>query len=196
MKRRITVISMIAACVFISACTGGYETPEEGLQSISLSSGGSVDAVLRDDFSKENYDENELAEYINRQISEYNSAHSQNAVSLESHQKQDTQMVVGLHFASWGDYDAFMPDSLFTGTVQEAYDMGYDLNCALSYADMPEHVIGKNELMNMADKKIVIYEGKGSISLPRKIKYYTQGMKLTAADTAEASADGTYIIIY
>ena len=196
MKKGLFTAVILGLCISLPACGTEYETPQEGLLNITIASDGKVDAVLVDDFSKADYDENELVAYINKEITAYNSAHSQGAVSLESHEKQGSDMIVGLHFATSRDYDGFMPDSLFTGTVQEAYDMGYDLNCALSYADMPEHVLGKNELMNMANSKIVIFEGKGSIRLPKRIKYYTQGMKLTAADSAEASAEGTYIIIY
>ena len=187
---------ILTSVLMLTGCKSGYEQADAGLGSLSVLKDGSVDAVLIDDFSKAEYNESELAEFINKELLNYNASHGVESIVMKSHARRDDNMVVELHFTTVKDYDEYMPYKLFTGTVQEAYDKGYDFECALSFAEQPEHVIGKNDLMNMADKKILIFTGHGRISVPSKIKYYTQSMKQTSDRSVEASEDGTYIIIY
>ena len=200
MKRKlgysISCALILTSVLMLAGCGAGYDQEDAGLGSLSILKDGSVDAVLIDDFSKDDYNESELAEFINKELLNYNASHGVESIVMKSHARRDENMVVELHFTTVKDYDEYMPYKLFTGTVQEAYDKGYDFDCALSFAEQPEHVIGKNDLMNMADKRILIFTGHGRISLPSKIKYYTQSMKQTSDRSVEASEDGTYIIIY
>lgn len=188
--------ALIGSALILTACADKYSKPGNDLSSFSLSRDGSIEAALLDDFSQNYYNESELMDYINKELATYNAANGEGSISMTGHERLGNNICVYLHFASVKDYDAYMPDSLFTGTVQEAYDNGYDLDQALSYAEQPEHVIGKNDLMNMANKKIMIFTGRGRIRIPSKIKFYTQSMKQTDAKTVEASEEGTYIIIY
>ncbi|MBP5608388.1 MAG: hypothetical protein J6X66_09015 [Lachnospiraceae bacterium] len=193
---RIKLIYVLVSAIFLTACGKQYDTPESGLGNLDISKDGKVEAVLIDDFSKDYYEENELKAYIDSELSAYNSSHGADSVKFVSSELSGGIMKVMLSFASIGDYDEFMPDLLFTGTVQEAYDRGYDIDQALTMADDPEHIIGKSDLMKMADQSIMVFSGKKSIKVPGRIKYYTQSMRLTGEDTVEASEDGTYIIIY
>ena len=190
------IAALLGSVLLLTACEDKYSEPGNDLSSFSLSKDGSIEAALLDDFSQNYYNESELIDYINKELTAYNSANGDGSISMTGHERLGNNMCVYLHFASVKDYDAYMPDSLFTGTVQEAYDNGYDLDCALAYAGQPLHVIGKNDLMNMANKKIMIFTGKGRIRMPSAIKFYTQSMKQTDAKTVEASEEGTYIIIY
>ena len=193
---RISCALVLTSLMMLAGCGSGYEQADVNLGSLTILKDGSVDAVLIDDFSDGKYNESELAEYINKELLNYNASHGVESINMKNHTRRDESMVVELHFTTVKDYDEYMPYKLFTGTVQEAYDKGYDFDCALSFAQQPEHVIGKNDLMNMADKKILIFTGHGRISLPSKIKYYTQSMKQTSDRSVEASEDGPYIIIY
>lgn len=195
-KAFIKAAAALGAILVLTGCTDGYSEPGNDLSSFSLSSDGSIEAALLDDFSQAYYNESELTDYINKELTAYNAANGAESISLTGSERLGNNICVYLHFASVKDYDAYMPYSLFTGTVQEAYDNGYDLDCALAYPQQPEHVIGKNDLMNMADKKIMIFTGHGRIRMPSAVKFYTQSMKQTDAKTVEASEDGTYIIIY
>ena len=186
----------LLSAMLICGCGSSYEQADEQLGGFTIARDGSIDALLIDDFADSLYNESELTEYINKELLNYNASHGAESISLVSHARRDDKMVVKLRFKSAADYDEYMPYRLFTGTVQEAYDKGYDFDSALSFADQPEHVIGKNDLMNMADKKMLVFTGHGSISVPSEIRYYTQSMKQTGAKTVEASEDGTYIIIY
>ena len=190
------IAAMMGAVLMLTGCEDGYSEPGNDLGSFSLSSDGSVEAALLDDFSKNYYNESELMEYVNKELAAYNASKGAECISVTGSERIGNNICVYLHFASVKDYDSYMPYSLFTGTVQEAYDNGYDLDCALAYTQQPEHVIGKNDLMNMADKKIMIFTGHGRIRMPSAVKFYTQSMKQTDAKTVEASEDGTYIIIY
>lgn len=187
--------ALFSAMLFCG-CGSSYEQADEQLGGFTIARDGSIDALLIDDFADSLYNESELTEYINKELLNYNASHGAESISLVSHARRDDKMVVKLRFKSAADYDEYMPYRLFTGTVQEAYDNGYDLDCALAYTQQPEHVIGKNDLMNMADKKIMIFMGHGRIRMPSAVKFYTQSMKQTDAKTVEASEDGTYIIIY
>ncbi|MCR5251053.1 MAG: hypothetical protein K6E50_10655 [Lachnospiraceae bacterium] len=178
----------------------GSESPfsetDPHMSSLALHKDGSVSAELVDEFGEAYYSEEELEGRIAQELGQFNEAQGEGAASLEGHGLSGSEMHVQLSFRDAEAFDAYMPEELFGGNVQGAFDAGFSFDQALAYADEPRHVIGKNELMNMADEKILILKGKMRVSVPGKILYYTQGMERTAADTLQPTEEGEYFIIY
>ena len=70
---------------------------------------------------------------------------------------------------SAASYMGYNNKTLFVGTIQEAYSEGYDLNISLTDVKDSSNTIGKQELLEMGEKHIVI------IQLPSTM---TDGMRL------------------
>ena len=180
--------------------TGGcgvkYSEPDPEKGSLILSEDGSMELELKRSFTEDYYSEAELQEYTNGQIAAYNGAKGGERIVLRTCTVKDGAAQLTLYFASWEDYAAFMPTALYAGTVQGAYDAGFDFDQALSKASNPERVIGKNDLMGMAKERILVVEGDLRISVPDDIENYTFGMKAIDKKTVESSGDGVNFILY
>ena len=82
------------------------------------------------------------------------------------------------------------------GTVAEAQTAGYDFNRSLYKASSSENSIGKKDLLEMGSEKLIVLDGSSAVTVPGKIKYYSQGMTAESGDTVRPENDGLYFIIY
>ena len=190
------VIGIVLGTMLLFAGCAEYEEGAGTKNSIVVHADQSIDATMLRTFDQSYYSEDELVSMVNEELKNYNSEYGADAITVNSHSLSGQQVSLTLHFHSWEDYNRYMLDRIYVGTVQGAYDERYDFNQALSYADDKEHTIGKNDLMNMADQKIIVFAGDHSVETPDKIRFYTQGMKLTGAKNVESGVDGLYFIIY
>jgi len=195
-RRTGTVICLILCVMLTLSGCAEYDEATNCKNSIVIHADQSLDATMLRTFDQAYYNENELVSMVEEELTKYNGEHGADAISLKSHSQSGQQVTLTLHFHNWQDYNNYMLDRIYVGNVQGAYDERYDFNQALSRASKKEYTIGKNDLMNMADQKIVVFEGDHCIEVPEKIRYYTQGMKLTGAKSAESVQEGIYFIIY
>lgn len=190
------MFGMMLCMMLVLAGCAEYDEATTGKNSIVVHTDQSLDATMMRTFDQAYYNENELVAMVEEELVKYNSEHGADAISLKAHSQSGQQVSLTLHFHNWEDYNNYMLDRVYVGNVQGAYDERFDFNQALSKAGKKEYTIGKNDLMNMADQKIIVFEGDHSVEAPGNIRYYTQGMKLTGAKTAESAQEGIYFIIY
>ncbi len=190
------MIGIVLCMMLVFAGCAEYETSAGTKNNIVIHPDQSIDATMQKAFDQSYYSEDELVNMVNDELTTYNSEHGAEAIALKAHSMSGQEVSLTLHFQSWEDYNCYMLDRIYVGTIQGAYDERYDFNQALSYVSDKEHTIGKNDLMNMADQKILIVNGEHSVETPDKIRYYTQGMRLTGAKTAESTGEGLFFIIY
>lgn len=187
---------LFTAFVMMTGCGVKYSEADPAKSTLTLAEDGSVELDLKRSFTEDYYSEAELQEYTNGQIAAYNGAKGGERIGLRACTVKDGVAELTMHFASWEDYAAFMPTDLYAGTVQGAYDAGFDFNQSLSKASNPQRVIGKNDLMGMAKDRILVVEGDLRITVPDDIENYTFGMKAIDKKTVESSGDGVNFILY
>ena len=163
---------------------------------VRLCSDGKLEAVLVRDFSGGDYDETGLVSFVEEELAAFNSGDGADIVSLTGHSVKDGSVSVELKFSGSESFNRYMGSEVFYGSVQEAYDAGYNFSQALSKAGDPERIIGKQDLMNMADKRVFILKGDMRVTVPDDIEYYTQAMKAVDAKTVESQTTGTYFVLY
>ena len=190
------VVGMMLCMMLLFTACGDYEESAGEKNTIVIHADNSIDATIVRIFDQSYYSEEELVSMVNEELTTYNTEHGSDAISVKAHGLSGQEISLTLHFKSWEDYNRYMLDRIYVGDVQGAYDERYDFNQALSYASNKEHTIGKNDLMQMADQKIVVIDGHHSVEVPDKIRFYTQGMKLTGAKTAESVEEGLWFVIY
>ena len=194
-RKSIAAGMMICMMLVLGGCAE-YEEAAGGKNGIVVHADQSLDATMIRTFDQAYYNESELVAMVEDELVKYNGEHGADAISLKAHSQTGQQVSLTLHFHNWEDYNNYMLDRIYVGNVQGAYDERYDFNQALSDASKKEYTIGKNDLMNMADQKIIVFEGDHSVEAPGNIRYYTQGMKLTGAKCVESTQEGLYFIIY
>lgn len=181
--------------LFLAGCTNGNQELEDKTV-ITVEKDGSVKTKLVESFAESYYSQDELIQMVNDELADYNSKHGEGSIVMESYELSDGLMHIDFSFATVSAYNDYMDDDIFVGTVSEAYSAGFDFNRLLSKASASENTIGKNDLMGMGDKKIVVLDGDAIVKTPTKIKYYSQGMLKGDAKTVSAVGDGIYFVVY
>ncbi len=122
--RRITAIMLLSALCFVLlwGCGAKYDAEES---TVFVLKDGKIVSTDVDDFDEEKYDEEELEEYVDGQISAYNEENGKNSVKLENLSVKDGKAVLTLEYQDWSDYKDFYGVELFSGSVSEALSMGY-----------------------------------------------------------------------
>ena len=192
------IIKNLAVLIMAALLVGCTKEPEIHTEesSITLKSDGSVSAVLMESFDKDYYSEQELVNMVNAEIADYNSTHGDGSIALGKHELKAGIMTLELQFKTCADYSEYMPGELFMGTVAEAQAAGYDFNRSLYKASSSENSIGKKDLLEMGSEKLIVLDGSSAVTVPGKIKYYSQGMTAESGDTVRPENDGLYFIIY
>lgn len=186
---------LIGCMLLLSAC--GKPAAELGEKShISLFEDGHLEASIVESFAEEYYQEQELLSMVEDEITIYNVKKGNECIKVQGHSLIDQVISLDLYFMNVEAYNDYMPETIFCGTLQEAYASGYDFNRSLCDSQNDIRTIGKNDLMNMGGARVVIFEGDAAIRLPDKIKYYSQGMTLIDDNTVVPEAADTYFIIY
>ena len=191
MKSFVRVL-LATAVLALAGCGAKYEEADPAVNGrIVIHSDGHVDAHVCGEFSKDYYSEDELVQMVNDEISAY-----EGRISLTGHNSGNGEVSLDLTFDNCDTYEDYMTLKLFCGTVQGAYDKSYDFNRVLKRAGNPDEIISKEQLNNMADAKIIIFEGAQTCVCPGNINYYSQELKLINQNTVQSAEDGMYYIIY
>ncbi len=164
--------------------------------SVTINDDQSVDALIIEDFAESYYNESELLDMVKSEIADFNKKLGGEKISVAGSNLENGVISLQLHFSDFGSYNEYMPDSVYVGTVKEAYDLFYDFNRSLYVAGKEQATIGKNDLMKMGDSKLVIVNGKYIVRCPSKVLYYNQSTELIDERTVLSENDGTYFIIY
>lgn len=195
MRQCCAVCLVAVSFLLLAGCTNGNQELEDKTV-VTIEKDGSVKAKLVESFAESYYSQEELIQMVNDELADYNSKHGEGSIIMDGYELADGLMHIDFSFADVTAYNDYMDDDIFVGTVSEAYSAGYDFNRMLSKASASENTIGKNDLMGMGDKKIVVLEGDAIIKTPSKIKYYSQGMLKGNATTVSAVGDGIYFVVY
>ncbi|MCR5118234.1 MAG: hypothetical protein K6B44_01275 [Lachnospiraceae bacterium] len=192
MRSLIKVLMMLSCFLLLAGCGAEYEEADPAVEGrLTVHSDGHVDAHVCGEFSKDYYSEDELVQMVNEEIAAYDGR-----ITLAGHSSGNGVVTLDLTFGDCDAYEDYMTLKLFNGNVQGAYDKGYDFNRVLKRAGNPEDIISKEQLNNMADAKIIIFEGAQTCVCPGNVKYYSQELKLINQNTVQSAADGIYYIIY
>lgn len=155
--------------VWLTACGSGTDAEQETVNSLTLDKDGSVENMIIEGFDKAYYDLDGLNTMIKDSIEQYCRQNPSADITLKGSEVSDGQVRVSMKYDSAASYMGYNNKTLFVGTIQEAYSEGYDLNISLTDVKDSSNTIGKQELLEMGEKHIVI------IQLPSTM---TDGMRL------------------
>lgn len=155
--------------VWLTACGSGADAEQETVNSLILDKDGSVENMIIEGFDKDYYDLDGLNAMIKDSIEQYCRQNPSADITLKGSEVSDGQVRVSMKYDSAASYMGYNNKTLFVGTIQEAYSEGYDLNISLTDVKDSSNTVGKQELLEMGEKHIVI------IQLPSTM---TDGMRL------------------
>lgn len=187
---------LLTVLIMLSLCSCGTKGVDYDKSAVEISKDNSVVAILIEDFSAEYYQYDELMQFVQQDVQEYNSERGGTVVSVGEATLDNGVVRMELQFDSVDSYNGYMPEELFVGTLQGAYDLGYNFNRTLYVAGNDNATIGIEELLNMGNAKVVVVTGDICVRCPSKIAYYSTGMTMLDDNTVRADGEDNYFIIY
>ncbi len=195
-----TTITKIFISVFIVlALSGCNDAAEEEYAETTLrvERKGRVHETIVSSFTKDYYDLSELKSEFDRSVSEYNSSIGSDEIKLKEIKLNGNDVFVDLDFTGPSDYESFIGEKLFVGTIAEAYDNGYTMDVTLKGVEQGDK-IGKVQIMGMPDRTIIILSEHVRIRTYRDIAYVSANVDILGRKDARvlSESDGlAYIIL-
>lgn len=191
-------ILLFASMAVITAATGcGKSEYKLDSNSIVINEDHTVHTYIVEEFDSSVYSEEELVAFVGAEAQAYNSSHS-GVVTIGSHEVQNGKIIYNIDYSTIQACNDNMQGVLFIGTVGDAIDAGIDMNVSLYIVGKEISTIGKYDLQEMRDEKLIIVYDKYTIRCPGKIKYYSQWMDMVDDYTVKPFDDKgkIYYVIY
>lgn len=194
MKKWIAAL-LIMLCAYVF--TGCGSKAEEDTTTIAVEKDGSLTSTIVEAFDREYYDAEDLKEYTLDAVAVYNAAGSDREITVSKVEAKDGTVRLQMKYGSAADYAGFNGKEIFAGTVAEAYEEGMDLDVTLTDVSEEGVSVGKSEILQMGEKKIVILEEDVAVRVPGKILYVSEGTELLQSKSAMVHpVNGKAYIIY
>ena len=177
----------------------GCGNDEEDYEDTTLTVGrkGRVTENIVESFDKDYYDINELTNEFTDSVAKYNESIGGDEIKLKRIELADSKVYVDLDFTGPSDYERFIGEKLFVGTISDAYDNGYTMDVVLKGTESGDK-IGKVQIMGMKDKDIIILSEHVRIKTFRDIAYVSANVDVLDSKEARvlSESDGlAYIIL-
>lgn len=200
--KKFMMMGVLAAFILgMTACGTEDASVEENLMnSISIEKDGSIESIIVEDFTESYYSVDDLKNMIQDTITDYRKQDPDSEITLETCEMVDQKVKVVLKYNSADTYSGYNSETLFVGTVQEAYAEGYDMNMSLTGTDKEGTKIGRQELLNMGENHIMIMEnvikdGTLRINCYDTILYTGNGITPIAKKKADVEPTQGYSVI-
>ncbi|MBO4890576.1 MAG: hypothetical protein J5574_06245 [Lachnospiraceae bacterium] len=165
---------------------------------ITVEKRGRVKESIVESFDKDYYNLDELTQEFTSSVEEYNEAIGGQEIKLRGIElKKDSKIYVDLEFTGPSDYENFVGEKLFVGTVGDAYDNGYTMDVVLKGVDKGDK-IDKLKIMSMSDRNIIIMSEHARVRTFKDIAYVSANVDVIDSNEARvlSESDGlAYLIL-
>ncbi|MDO4332238.1 MAG: hypothetical protein Q4C58_06060 [Eubacteriales bacterium] len=163
---------MLASVVMMLGLAGcGSGESAVTATTIEIRKDGSVIHTIVEEFSEDYYDVEALGREIQDACDSYNATAGSGAVATGEVEVTDGVLTVQMTYQNASAYAGFNKQALFTGSVKDAYNAGYDLDVTLYSIQDDGEAIGKEDLLNMGEKHIVILREAVDVRVWNKVLY-------------------------
>ena len=196
MRRFLSYILIVMMIVLpLTGCSD--EEKDYAETTITVEKKGRVRERIVDTFDKDYYNIEELKSEFSDSVSQYNETIGGEEIRLKSIEMKDSRVYVDLEFTGPSDYENFVGEKLFVGTIADAYDNGYTMDVVLKGVDKGDK-IDKIKIMGMSDSSIVIMSEHARIRTFRDIAYVSANVDVIDGNEARVlnESDGlAYLIL-
>lgn len=201
---------VLTALLFVGCGKGGVpnDVGTEGSPAaeIEIMKDGSIVETITEDFSKEYYDEESLKSMVLAEVAEFNKNSGDGVIAIDKFENKKGSLTIRMKYPSAEVYTAYNTDSyndgtVFFGTVEQAYNSGYSLDVSLTSVK-GEETIGKEELLSMGERGILIVNTPMQVKLPGRVLYVGEHVTAVGKNQVQMQADengdaiGSYYVIF
>lgn len=193
MKRLAFLSVMVLMIVTLAGCKKGnvsIKTSEIEANTMLIKSDGSVQVATVEEFKESYYDLDELKEFINKNLTEFNQkVGNETAVVLDSLDQRKGNAIMVLHYANMAYYAEFNDtDAKLYTSVADAKQLPETLINAQEDGSM-----SKNDVLSLEDAKAVSLSEEYHLIVSGKIKCYTNGT-IIDKNEIQTTTDGTVVV--
>lgn len=193
--RRLTGMFLTACLIMILTGCGSREDDMAAANTLIIDKNGKVTEEIVENFDTYDYAEEELKEFTLNEIAAYNRTNDTDSIQIDKLTVKEDVLTMKLQYKTSSDYQNFTKQTLFCGTIEEAYAAGYNLDVTLQSVDDTASV-GRAELLMMGENRIVITEAVLDIKVPDAILYRSDNVVLKDKKKVTIGSEGLAYIIY
>jgi len=206
--RKWAVIGALAVLTLSMTACGDTDTKsvskkEEQVTSVSIGKDGTIDSVIVETFQEPYYTLESLASMIQDDIDGFQKEKPGTEIVLEScelYGENQDFVKVKISYDSDDSYTNFNHEIFFVGSIQEAYEQGFDFNVKLikpdkEDADEEDYTIGKKELLELSEHHIVIMEESMRVKCFDEILYISEGVEVINDKTVDMKQTQGYGVV-
>lgn len=165
---------VLAAVLLLTAC--GDQALSVDTNTLYIKKDGTVTEAAFELFDKEYYDAAELESFVKDEVKEYNYRVVREAVAVDKVEVADQVAAAYITYQSIEDYIAFNESDLFTGTVKEAMDAGYDFSSSfLQFKD--EQAADLLTVTETGENQIIILNASTDVRIDGTICYISANVQ-------------------
>ena len=183
----VTILLLALVLTFTSGC--GEKEEEYAETTISINGKGLITNEIVEPFDKSYYDENELRDTIDKELTDYcRTSGNEDACRLDSLSVREAVATARIEFADYEAYAGFNEVDFFYGTVNEAIEKGYPTDVTLKSSD-DDTTISRYEFEALGENRLVVVSEPVLVRLPGKIAYTTANIDLIDKSSARMASD-------
>ena len=153
-KMNLFLLTVLGAALLLSGC--GSKAEEEETTTLELKKNGEIVQSIIEDFGESYYDLDELKSTTESMIAGYNESAGSDNIKLQSAEVTDGVVHLVMTFRKSEDYTGLYRQALFSGTVKDAFNAGYDLDITLNSVKEEGATINKQDILDMGEKHIAV----------------------------------------
>lgn len=179
MKKTMILLALSLMC-FAQGCKGAAEADRETLE---IKKNGSVVETVRESFTEEYYNVDDLKVYITEQLNAYNEDFSEAQITLGDCELKGQIAEVVLTYENIEDYKAFNQVDLFVGDLETLAETSYHDNVNLK--DKKDAVVSLSHLIASGESyKSVVVTKSCEVIVSGKIAYVSENVDILSGKSA------------
>lgn len=171
MRKYLALFLVIAVMTMGLAGCGDDSDSAVTETTIEIKKDGSVIHTIVEAFGEDYYDLQELENMIQNACDSYNATAGADSVTVSDIVQDEELLTVTMNYKDAAAYAGFNQLALFAGSVKDAYNAGYDLDVSLYSLQDDSDVIGKEDILGMGEKHIVILREAVDVKVWNKVIY-------------------------
>lgn len=153
-KIMLLLLAALGTAALLAGCD--REKSVGDITMLEIRKNGEILHTIAEDFAESYYDLEELKGSVESQIADYNAGAGDGAITLDSAEVEEGRIRMLMTFKSAENYVGFYRQALFCGTVKDAFNAGYDLDIRLRSVDGDGAEIGRQDILEMGEKHILV----------------------------------------
>ena len=183
--KRLGCVGLSAVLSILTLAGCGQSDLKADTDTVYVEKNGAVLSMDVEAFDQEYYDEAELKEFVDSEVSDYNGQHGEKSVEVKDLSVEDKTAKLKLAYRTVDDYTAFTGVELYQGKVVQAMAAGYDFDVDFAAVDEDGvHGVPGSEITDQGDLKVVIIKANTNVQVDGKILYVScDNVTLTGKNT-------------